>query len=180
MSRDKHALEAALLASLDREDQLAAATFEQTFAALAATLDLSPHRGAATEETTEIERLDAVTFALDKLPRLDPHRVTDLPHKSAALAALLAATAGRFQALGVCLFLVLLRLRGVPELPGHEVVASHFRDLGVPLAVRAFAVYAPIAIVDLHTAGDARIALDLRDLIVERSRPQPVSDPGNE
>lgn len=76
----------------------AAATFEQTFAALAAALECSPHRGAATEETTEIERLDAVTFALDKLPRLNPHRVTDLLQKSAALAALAGAAAASLEA----------------------------------------------------------------------------------
>lgn len=77
---------------------LAAATFEQAFAALAGALDLSPHRLEASEETTEIERLDAVTFALDKLPALDPHRVTDLLQKSAALAALAAAAAAELQA----------------------------------------------------------------------------------
>ena len=76
----------------------ATATFEQAFAELAKALECSPHRLAASEETTKIERLDAVTFALDKLPALNSDRVTDLLQKSAALAALAAAAATELQA----------------------------------------------------------------------------------
>jgi hypothetical protein len=78
--------------------ELVAMPFEQAFAALADALSVSPSFDAATEETTEIERLDAVTFALDKLPQLDPHRVSDLLQKTAALAALAGAAAASLQA----------------------------------------------------------------------------------
>ena len=86
----------------DLADSAALPTFEQAFAALADTLKAhaatnADARAETTEETTEIERLDAITFALDMLPPLDPHRVTDLLQKSAALAALAGAAAASLQ-----------------------------------------------------------------------------------
>jgi hypothetical protein len=86
----------------DFADSAALPTFEQAFAELAAALkvhaaDNDDARAETTEETTKIERLDAVTFALDMLPQLDPHRVTDLLKKSAALAALAGAAAAELQ-----------------------------------------------------------------------------------
>jgi hypothetical protein len=126
-----NALQAALDAAFDAlptaadrlEAHLAleAATFEQAFAELAGALDLSPHRLEASEETTEIERLDAVTFALDKLPQLDPHRVTDLLQKTAALAALAAAAAADLEA--------------AAEL--HEVAFRPELDLSLAVTARA-------------------------------------------
>jgi len=100
---------------------LEAATFEQAFAELAGALDLSPHRLEASEETTEIERLDAVTFALDKLPQLDPHRVTDALQKTAALAALAAAAAAELQAAA----------------ESHEVAFRPDLDLSLAVTARA-------------------------------------------
>jgi hypothetical protein len=87
----------------DLADSAALPTFEQAFAELAAALkvhaaDNDDARAETTEETNEIERLDAVTLALDMLPQLDPHRVTDLLQKSAALAALAGAAAASLQA----------------------------------------------------------------------------------
>jgi len=100
---------------------LAAATFEQAFAELAGALDLSPHRLEASEETTEIERLDAVTFALDKLPQLYPHRVTDALQKTAALAALAAGAAAELQAAA----------------ESHEVAFRPDLDLSLAVTARA-------------------------------------------
>jgi hypothetical protein len=87
----------------DLADSAALDTFEKAFAELAAAIkahaaDNDDARVETTEETTEIERLDAVTFALDMLPQLDPHRVTDLLQKSAALAALAGAATASLQA----------------------------------------------------------------------------------
>jgi len=87
----------------DFADSAALPTFEQAFAELAAALkvhaaDNDDARAETTEETTKIERLDAVTFALDMLPQLDPHRVTDLLQKSAVLAALAGAATASLQA----------------------------------------------------------------------------------
>ena len=93
MSRDKHALEAALLASLDREEQLAAATFEQTFAALIVAIDR-----ANFHEGDEVSRLDALAFAFDKLPAVEPDRTADLLLKTEALAALVLFAAEELRA----------------------------------------------------------------------------------
>ena len=87
----------------DLADSAAIPTFEQAFAALADTLKAHAAANAdahaeTNRETTDIERLDAITFALDMLPQLDPHRVTDLLQKSAALAALAGAAAASLQA----------------------------------------------------------------------------------
>jgi hypothetical protein len=71
--------------------------FGQAFAELAGVMEGSQDQTAASDETAEIERLDAVTLAFDKLPQLDPHRVTDLLQKSAALAALAGAAAAELQ-----------------------------------------------------------------------------------
>jgi hypothetical protein len=122
------ALSAASLAAHDAFDTLhaaadtearAAAPFEQAFAELA--LVCSPSFGAEPDTLDEVARLDAVTFALDKLPQLDPHRVTDLLQKTAALAALAAAAAADLEA--------------AAEL--HEVAFRPELDLSLAVTARA-------------------------------------------
>jgi hypothetical protein len=68
------------------------ASFDQAFN------ELANFHGFGSVADNEVKRIEAVTFALDKLPQLTPHRVYDALQKSAALAALAAAAAAELQA----------------------------------------------------------------------------------